>query len=227
MSQFYLFRTNTTGLIKPKKSRPFNTLEDCIDAGKALNILDGTPDRVFVCIPAEHLTCRTNITEPLPFSESFYRLPRLSDSNTKFRQKESLDVDLTSLSKTNPELAMVYAGTQINLTHPALTEQVDAPVPADSFFAERSLFAILSDAGLNKSNVINIQAQIQYELGKIPLPRALSQEESTLILVLKKCFANNLNRINIYISSLVMERFNNFGTTEMCDWIPFPREVQE
>ena len=224
---FYLFRTNTTGLIKPKKSRPFNTLEDCIDAGKALNILDGTPDRVFVCIPADQLMCRTNITDPLPFSESFYRLPRLSDSNTKFRQKESLDVDLTSLSETNPELAMAYAGTQINLTHPAITGQVAAPIPADSFFAERPLFAILSDAGLNKSNVINIQSRIQYELGKIPLPKALSQEESTLILILIKCFSHDLNRINIYISSLIMERFNNFGKTETCNWIPFPSEVQE
>lgn len=223
---FYLFRTNTTGLIKPKKSRPFNTEEDCIDAGKALNILDGTPDRVFLCIPAAALQCRTNITDPLPFSESFFRLPRLSDSNSKFAaltpSKQSFSATDVDLQELSPENAMLYAGSQINMMHPALANE--SQIPPNSFFLNKQLHVILSNAGLTKNNMAPIQSQIQYELGLIPMHRSLTNEELTLVAILKKCFSNDLSRINTYISELVMSRGANFGKTETCNSIPFPQD---
>lgn len=212
---YYLFRTNTTGLIKPKKAKPFATSEDCMSAGQALNILDGTPDRVFLCIPDSAMQCYTNITEPLPFSEAFYRLPKLSDTNQKFQNSNKFRTPNLEILDLTPEQAMIYAGSQINQAHAAL--------PFNKLSLEnKSLSAIMSDFGLSKSNILSIQSALQFDLGLTTMPKHLSPEESRIVEVLSTCFNQDKAKANIYISSLAMNRFSNFGETDLCKWIPFP-----
>lgn len=219
---FYLFRTNTTGLIKSKKMKPIATYDDALSAGRALNIIDGTPDRVFVIIPVSALTCHTNITEPLEFSEAFFRLPRLSDSLNKFGQSKNqsqsaaLDSDnLIDPSSLSPEYAMLYAGTQLNTIHPGL------PINKESM-RDKTVYQILSDAGLSKSNYLGIQSQIQFELGLSMMnPPPMTGEQMRIIEVLTMIFGSK-DLINKYISELVMKRFANFGSTDSCSDYPFP-----
>lgn len=215
---YYLFRTNTTGLIRNKKMKAISSYEDALSAGRALNIIDGTPDRVFLIIPASSMRCHTNITEPLEFSEAFFRLPRLSDSNTKFQNRHNLprtNTDDFDLTEATEEQRMLYVGSQINELHPALTVNTSA-------MKDKPIHTILSEAGLNRSNVIKIQALIQYELGiAIMRPAPATTEELRIIETLKVCFDSKLNEINAYISTLVMGRFASFESSPTSLIIPF------
>lgn len=216
---YYLFRTNTTGLIRNKKMKAISSYEDALSAGRALNIIDGTPDRVFVIIPASALRCHTNITEPLEFSEAFFRLPRLSDSNTKFQNRHNLprtNTDDFDLSEATEEQRMLYVGSQINELHPALSVNTSA-------MKDKPIHIILSEAGLTRSNVIKIQTLIQYELGIVIMrPAPATTEELRIIETLRTCFDSKLNEINTYVSSLVMSRFASFESAADSLNVPFP-----
>lgn len=217
---YYLFRTGTTGLLKLKKSKPLATMEDALSAGRAMNILDGTPDRVFIILHSDSLKCYTNITDPLEFSETFFRLPRLSDSTNKFAtqaQRESAlsrtDFDLTPESQ---ELYGMGVAASINQSHPAIE------VPIESLRG-KTIHRILSDAGLSKANIYSIQSSIQWELGIIPMHRALSFEESRILATINRIIPSN-KEANQYLSDLAMSRMTIFGTTELCKKIPFPAQ---
>lgn len=212
---YHLFRTHTTGLIKHKKAKPFDTFEDALSAGKAINILEGTPDRVFLILNSDHLTCFTNITDPLPFSEAFYRSPRLSDSTSRFKNKTttmSTDIDLSLQSGLNPQQAQLIAGTLINPAHPAISNE---------FLKDKTIYKILSTSGFDRKSAPSIQAYFQWKLGLIPMHRAITYEDQRLIELFEKIFPS-ASAINEYISNLIMRRFENWGTSETDTYVPFP-----
>lgn len=194
---YYLFRTGTTGLQKIKKSKAFPSKEDAISAGQALNILEGTPDRIFIIIPEEDLLCYTNITDPLPFSESFFRYPRLSDSPGRFSPK-------------NLRMSNLEAGLSISENHPALSLAKEKI----SSWENKSFFTILDSEGFNKSICTELQSHYQYQLGISPFPPQLSSDAQRFILIFNQLFKQDKKEINQYLSSLIMSGFKTFGLSE-------------
>ena len=217
---YHLFRTHTTGLTKHKKAKPFDTFEDALQAGQAINILEGTPDRVFLIISSDHMMCHTNITDPLPFSEVFYRSPRLSDSTTKFKNKSttmSADIDLSLASGIDPMKAQLIAGALINPLHQGLTQSSIS----DEFLSNKSIYEILSLSGFDKKTAPSLQAYFQWKLGLIPMHRAVTYEDQRLIELFEKILPSTV-QINEYISNLIMNRFIDWGSSETDKHIPFP-----
>lgn len=217
---YHLFRTHTTGLTKHKKAKPFDTFEDALQAGQAINILEGTPDRVFLIISSDHMMCHTNITDPLPFSEVFYRSPRLSDSTTKFKNKSttmSADIDLSLASGIDPMKAQLIAGALINPLHQGLSQSSIS----DEFLLDKSIYEILSSSGFDKKTAPSLQAYFQWKLGLIPMHRAITYEDQRLIELFEKIFPSTA-QINEYISDLIMDRFIDWGSSETDKHIPFP-----
>ena len=209
---YYLFRTGTTGLQKIKKSKPFPTFEEALSAGQALNILEATLDRVFVIIPEESLQCYTNITDPLPFSESFFRFPRLSDSKEKFKSGGE------KFLSTSP----IQTGLAINPAHPSISNLPKAKVDS---WAGKSIYQILSSEGFNRSLATEVQSHYQFELGLSPFPAQSSPDSLRIISILDKLFLGDKKKINDYLSSHLMTLFKSFGQVAEDQRIFNPQEI--
>lgn len=199
---FYLFKTHTTGLLRPKKSLPFESFEEAKAAGQALNIIDKTPDRVFVIISAEHIHTMTNITEELPFNPSFFRLPRLSDSISKFKTASAdtdVGFDLDASIVNNPSNPM--NGLLINEMHPGISrEQVTG----------LRVFEAFEKFGLTRQNIGALQQSLQFKSGVTALDSPNFPEKFKLLELCATIFPD-MKAANSYISQHVMTRMQNFG----------------
>lgn len=200
---FHLFRTHTTGLIKPKKSPSFKSYQDALDAGRALNLLDQTPDRVFVIIESSHMHTHSSITDELPFSETFFRLPRLSDSLSKFSTNSQIVANKFSLTDVEK-----FGNLMIDPEHPALQSFTFAE------FAGMSHGEILEKLGFTKQICSRIQSHVQsiLRIQILPTPISLTLDEQKIYSFLKETLETE-SSINKYVSSLVMSQFRSFGTT--------------
>ena len=201
---FHLFRTHTTGLIKPKKATAFKSYQDALDAGRALNLLDQTPDRVFIIIESSDIHTHSSITDELPFSETFFRLPRLSDSLSKFSTNSQIVANKFSLADVEK-----FGNLMIDTGHPALQSFTFAE------FAGQNHSEILSKLGFNKQVCSRIQSHVQSVLGiqVLSAPISMTLEEQRVYQFLKETLETE-SSINKYVSSLVMSQFRAFGTTD-------------
>lgn len=196
--EFYLFRPATTGFLRPKKVKPFPDYQSAFDAGLALNILDGTPDKIFIILSSKAINCHTNITDKLPFSNSFFRFSRLSDQAEKFKAQASEPGP--SFSQFSPERANLLAGLSINQNHPALFQgpEIDPNEPKEILF---------SKAGLNPNNAPLLQSLIQYKLGisQIP-PQDFPESHRLFALCANEKIFSDLKEANRWLSQKIMKR---------------------
>lgn len=193
---FFLFRPTTVGLNKIKKTKAFQSYQDAFNSGLALNIIDGTPDKIFAIIKTSDIHCHTSITDELPFAEAFFRYSRLSDSANKFSQ--GLTNPNFNRQEFNPQTAQLYAGLSINPLHPALNPEIDLSKPKDQLFAE---------AGLTPNNAPLLQSAIQHQLGINPLPPQQFPEYNRLMNLCQNTeLFPTLKEANSFISNKIMKR---------------------
>jgi len=198
--EFYLFRPTTVGLNKVKKSKAFPSLEDAISAGQALNILEGTPDKIFIILKSSQINCFTNITNQLPFSNAFFRYPRLSDSANKFKSQSS---PVFNRSEFSMEQQNLLAGLSINEPHPALQINKNS-------LEGKKIHEIYDLYGLTKANIQSLQSLIHYHLGISSFKPEPDPDVDNLFEISKIIFPS-LKDANKFISSHVMTRFANWG----------------
>lgn len=198
---YYLFYPSTTGLNRPKKSKPFESFDDALQAGFALNMIEGKKDRIFVVLSSKDMKAFTQLTGELPFSPSFFRFNRLSDSANKFQSQEvktSLDVDLDNI----PEK---FEKFMINPIHPStlLSEENKA----------KSLMERLLEIGLSRENIHKVQNLIQTDLKYTILDHQPDPTEFNIKLILEDHF-QGLELANKYIFNLIDNQFDFSGVDE-------------
>lgn len=202
---FFLFRPHTTGLLRPRKSKAFATYAEALSAGHAFNILTGTPDHTFVIISSKDMHTHTNVTDELPFSQAFYRLPRLSDSINKFKSSgqatADLDVgfDLDEAIIKNPSNPL--NGLLINDMHPGIVK--------DSLIGLK-VYQAFEKYGLTRQNIGAIQQGIQFKLGVVSLDSPSFPEKNKLMELCSIIFPS-LDAANKYISQHTMKRMTEWG----------------
>lgn len=198
LEQFYLFLPSTTGLNKPKKSKPFDSFDDALNAGYALNLLEGRKDRLFVIISSSQLRTFTQLTGELPFSESFFRYNRLSDGADKFLpQNQSLRISSTEIDLDY--IPQKYEPLLLNPKHPSLLCSPEEKA--------KSLSDRLLEHGLSKENIHRVQNLIQSELNLVPLDHQKDETELNLRIILEDHF-EGLDKANLYIYNLITSKLD-------------------
>lgn len=195
---YFLFRPHTTGLLKIKKTKGFKSYEEAFQSGLALNILDGTPDKLFIILKQSDIHTHSSITDELPFTENFFRYSRLSDSVEKFKQTKN---ELTfPRNEMFPGTAQILAGLSINpeIISQSNQSELDIKKGPDKLFEE---------AGLTPQNAVLLQSYLQYKLGISPSPPIQFPELNRFLDI---CYNTELfpklNEANRFISRKIMER---------------------
>lgn len=215
---FHIFFPHTTGLRRPRRAKAFNTFEGASDAAIALNILNGTPDRIFIILSEDDLIARTNITDPLPFTESMFRFNRLSDTPDKFGQDNTSRIPL-SLYKSNPHAAIAASAGLV-------------PMEIPSSFSGKSYKEVIESLHIKKEAFIKAQASIQHKMGKNPFPpRDIDAPAIKLLSLLSAFFGEDLPLQNRLVSHYILTNGESLDTDpewdKLCSSSPDSSSTEE